>query len=332
MPDKRTVDELSIEELERILAIRKRQARQEQLQRMQRTGRVVQQPVQTIPAQRIGAEAPPENTPILPANYASPPQFEEVVLPQEFIKRKNDDAGVWRRFVDRSLLLVEIFAVMGLVFLGVGLLQGIGKLEQETSDAQQRAEEMIRAGIPTIAPTPVMQLADIVLPGGHTADGQFNFEEIPVSLRDQVRDQVYVPLNYQRPAVTSETARRLVIPDIGVDQAIVQGTDEEALKLGVGQMLNGVTPGDNGNVVLYAHNDIYGQIFRHLDELEPGMLFEIHTEKQIYTYIITGRDIVNPSDVHVLENRGHPTTTLISCYPYQVNNKRIVVYADRVDT
>src|SRR5688572_22302165 len=114
MPDKRTVDELPIEELERILAIRKRQARQEQLQRMQHTGRVVQQPVQTIPAQRIGAEAPPENTPILPANYASPPQFEEVVLPQEFIKRKNDDAGVWRRFVDRSLLLVEIFAVMGL--------------------------------------------------------------------------------------------------------------------------------------------------------------------------------------------------------------------------
>src|SRR5690349_12838640 len=132
MPDKRTVDELSIEELERVLAIRKRQARQEQLQRMQRTGRVMQQPQQTIPAPRNPAVPPPENTPVLPSNYATPPQFEEVVLPQEYTKRKNDD-GIWRRFVDRSLILVEIVAVFGLVFLGVTLLQGIGKLEQETA-------------------------------------------------------------------------------------------------------------------------------------------------------------------------------------------------------
>jgi hypothetical protein len=41
MRDKRPVDELSIEELERVLAIRRREDRQKQLQRMQRNGRVM---------------------------------------------------------------------------------------------------------------------------------------------------------------------------------------------------------------------------------------------------------------------------------------------------
>src|SRR5262245_16562940 len=41
MRDKRPVDELSIEELERILAIKKREERQRRMQRMQRDGRVL---------------------------------------------------------------------------------------------------------------------------------------------------------------------------------------------------------------------------------------------------------------------------------------------------
>ncbi|MBZ0277470.1 MAG: hypothetical protein K8I60_15095, partial [Anaerolineae bacterium] len=42
MRDKRPVDELSVEELERILAIRKREERQNKLQRMKRAGRVIE--------------------------------------------------------------------------------------------------------------------------------------------------------------------------------------------------------------------------------------------------------------------------------------------------
>ncbi|MCU0511919.1 MAG: sortase [Anaerolineae bacterium] len=325
MVDKRSVDDLSIEELERILALKKRQARQAQLRRMESSGRVVAPAGTTIPAAR----------PALPGTAPADdhqPRYEDGVPLREYSKRKHDDGRLWRRFVDRSLLLVEALAVIGLVILGATFLQGIGRLEEETSAAQHRAEEQIRAAIPTIAPTPVLKLAQIVLPGGHTPDGRFNFEEVPASLRDQIRDLVSVPLDYQRPAPTLETARRIVIPEIGVDQVIVQGTDEEALQLGVGQLLNGVTPGTSGNLVLAAHNDVYGKIFRYLDELQPGMLFEVHTEQKIYTYIITGTSIVDPDDVHVMDDQGRPTATLISCYPYQVNNKRIVVFADRVDT
>lgn len=325
MRDKRTVDDLSIEELERILAIKKRQARQEQLQRMQRTGRTIQP----------GEAQPPNHGAGLPTGVYSP-QFEADIDPG--IKRKNTaGSSLWRRFVDRSLLLVEIAAVLGIIAVGFVMLEGIQTLQQETADAQSRADEQIRAAIPTIAPTPQLTLANIVLPGGHTppteaGGGQFNFDEIPAGLRAQVRDLIFLPPEIARPPITPETARRIVIPDINVDQVIVQGIDWEAMKNGVGQLQNGVNPGSSGNVVLAAHNDIYGEIFRHLDELEPGTLFEIHTEKQVYTYVITGSDIVEPSEVGVMDNQSRPTATLISCYPYQVNTHRIVIFADRVDT
>jgi sortase A len=38
--------------------------------------------------------------------------------------------------------------------------------------------------------------------------------------------------------------------------------------------------------------------------------------------------VVEPTDVWVMAPTEHASTTLISCYPYLVDNKRIVVFAD----
>jgi sortase A len=43
---------------------------------------------------------------------------------------------------------------------------------------------------------------------------------------------------------------------------------------------------------------------------------------------VTGTEIVDPTDVHVMETTARPTLTLISCYPYLIDNKRIAVYAE----
>jgi sortase A len=332
MRDKRTVDELSIEELERVLAIKRRSARQEQMERMQRTGRVVPKEPPP-PVSTTNSSAAPV---VQPLSTSSIPQFEDGFTPA-VTKRKNDSGQVARRAMDRVLLLIEGSAVIGLVALGVLMLQSIGTLQDETARAQSDAAAQIRASIPTFVPTPVLQLADIVLPGGHTppttADGgQFNFEEIPVALRGQVRDQMLLLPEMVRPPITEETAQSIRLPDIGIDAVIVQGVDPEALKLGVGQLTNGVTPNSGGNLVLAAHNDIYGELFRHIVDLKPGMYFEVYTEKKVYTYVVTGHEIVKPDDVHVMGNRGGATATLITCYPYQVNTERYVVYAERVDT
>jgi sortase A len=245
------------------------------------------------------------------------------------------EAEVWRRFVNRVLLLVEVAAVAGLVFLGVNMVTAIGTLERETAEAQEMANEQRLATIPTPAPTPTVRLQEYVLPGGHTFTDDnvaiFNENEIPPQVLPRVQNQLYQQV-LSRPEPTDSTALRLEIPALGLTQSIVQGTDWEALKQGVGQVQNSVTPADQqGNVVLAAHNDIYGELFRNINELEIGDLFYIHTAEEVYTYRVTGQNFVDPTDISVMENNpGEATATLISCWPYRVNTQRIVVFAERV--
>jgi sortase A len=344
MRDKRPVDELSIEELERILSIRKREERQKNLSRLQRAGRVVaeqpQPPASPFPiSEKSETAALAKPAPVKVAangNGGLAPAFEDESDEADYRQPgKSGDDRFWRSFVNQALLLVEVAAVVGLVFLGYQMFTNISALQRETASAQALADEQRRAGIPTLEPTPQLQINQVVLPGGHTpptaAGGvRFNYEEVPENLRWLVESQVMQPISF-RPPPTEETALQLSVPKLNVDQTIVQGTDWEALKQGIGQVQNGVNPGDdNGNLVLAAHNDIYGEFFRYLDKLEAGDEFYVRTRTKVYTYRVTGWKTVSPTDVTVMNSGIGAEATLISCYPYGQNTKRIVVHAERV--
>lgn len=355
MRDKRPVDELSVEELERILAIKRREERQQRMQRMQKSGRVIEreasEPNAETPASEAVLPAPPHD-PVAaalaaltqPAAVSKPqpapvvenaaPSFDEsVTAVPPAVRNANNRRR--RKIFDRLLLLVEVAAVIGIAVIGVNLLQAIGKLDQETANAQQLADEQRRLTIPTVPPTPTIRLENVVLPGGHIYEAnsapQFNYDEIPASLYARVQSEWIQPV-ISRPPPTSETARVLIVPRLNLNATVVQGVDWEALKQGVGQVPNGVNPGDDiGNVSFAAHNDIYGKLFEHLDQLQIGDTLQVQTDSNTFTYTVTETRIVEPNDVSVLESRQGSTVTLISCYPYQVNTQRYVVYANRVN-
>lgn len=344
MRDKRRVEDLTIEELEQVLAMRKREARMQRLERMRKSGRVIETPPPTVaaPSRPVSQQPPPPSLDDVVANIANDPAGRnpafidgDAPAQSENPTRTKKTRKAAKRLTNSLLLIVEVAAVFGLMFLGWELIQGITILERESADAQAAAAEARAREIPTIAPTPVLSLEQVVLPGGHKfVEGQtptLNIDEIPENVRMLVADQIMRP-NISRPPTTEQTALRLLIPKLNIDQTIVQGSDWEALKQGVGQVLNGYDPSDEtGNVALTAHNDIYGELFRHLDQLEVGDQFQIQTQEQVYLYQITGTEIVEPTDVHVLNSTGDATAILISCYPYRVNTQRIVVFADRID-
>jgi sortase A len=211
--------------------------------------------------------------------------------------------------------------VIGLVYV---LYNGTNILRQLNEDA---AQVMVESA-PTPVPTPI--ITAVVLPSGHTppdpttGETRFNDSEIPESLRPLVQALPPPILPTQGPSM----ATRIVIPAIDVDAPIVQGDDWEQLKKGVGQHLGTADPGQNGNLVLSAHNDIFGQVFRRLDELQPGDEVRIQTPGQTFTYIVTGTEIVEPTVVNVMDPTPHAAVTLISCYPYLVDSQRIVVSAE----
>ena len=131
------------------------------------------------------------------------------------------------------------------------------------------------------------------------------------------------------PTPGPEQARSIHIPALWTSPApVVQGDGWEQLKRGVGQHLGTANPGVSGNLVLSAHNDIFGELFRDLDQLKPGDEIRLSTASRDFVYRVTGTEIVGPTDVEVMESTSRPTVTLISCYPYLVDNKRIVVFAE----
>jgi len=168
----------------------------------------------------------------------------------------------------------------------------------------------------------------VVLPSGHTppnspGGAQPNEAEIPEHLGPLVQSLANIPI----PTPGPEQAIRIQIPALNVDAPIVQGDGWEQLKKGVGQHIGTANPGDSGNMVLSAHNDIFGEIFRDLDQLKNGDQVIIHTNQRSYTYVVSGNKTVEPTQVEVMEATSQPKLTLISCYPYLVDDQRIVVSA-----
>jgi sortase A len=129
------------------------------------------------------------------------------------------------------------------------------------------------------------------------------------------------------PTAGPQQATRMQIPAIHVDAPVVQGDGWEQLKKGIAQHIGSANPGMTGNLVVSAHNDVFGQLFKDLDQLKAGDEVVVFTADRTYTYVVSGTQVVEPTMVSVMDPTPNATLTLISCYPYLVDNKRIVVTA-----
>lgn len=288
-------EELSEKELEFLLKDKRRAQRQKRLEAFRKEGRVVQN----------AAGAPVDELSTEEARMA----LEFYETPEEKKKRAR------KKTLDRFLLGVEILAIVGLGFV---ILNAVGLLNELNFQVANALEQ------PTLTPTPLMSL--VVLPSGHTPPTspggvQFNESEIPEHLRALVQSQTTIAL----PTPSPEQAIRVQINAIDVDAPIVQGDTFEQLKKGVGQYIGSADPGERGNIVLSAHNDVFGEIFRHLDQLQPGDEITVFSNLRSYTYIVEETLVVDPLFVEVVAPTTDATITLISCYPYLVNDQRIVV-------
>jgi LPXTG-site transpeptidase (sortase) family protein len=105
---------------------------------------------------------------------------------------------------------------------------------------------------------------------------------------------------------------RILIPKIKLDAVITEGTSHRALTLGPGHLQDSATPGDVGNSVIAAHRDTF---FRHIYELNAGDDIYVERHGKQFHYVVTGKRIVQPTDVSVLDGSSEARLTLITCYP-----------------
>ena len=226
-------------------------------------------------------------------------------------------SGSRRTWLDYFLVGMEFLAIIGIIAVVISNLAALDTLNRNVSAALLQ---------PTLAPTPMVQV--VVLPDGHTppnspGGARPNEAEIPVHLRPVWQSLSNLPT----PIPVAQQAIRIQIPAIGVDAPVVQGDGWEQLKKGVAQHIGTPNPGESGNIVLSGHNDVYGEVFRDLDRLNPGDKIILFTNQRQYTYVITDTQMVEPTAVEVMAPTPDARVTLISCHPYLVDIHRIVVSA-----
>lgn len=297
MPRQRPIEEYSTDELRRLLTERRREERDARLEAYRKTGRVI----------RV------ENTPEL--DRLGQPEVhepEEAALKGEPRRPRAKRRGN----LDKFLLAVEIVAILGLVFIILNSFSILQNLNKEFATALE----------PEVTATAL--ITAVVLPSGHTApvagvEVRPNDAEIPEHLRPLMQSYADLPI----PTPSAQQARQIQIPAIGVNAPVVLGDGWEQLKKGIAQHVGTANPGETGNLVVSAHNDIFGEIFKELDRLKPGDEVIVMTQDRSFTYVVTGTQIVEPTRVDLMAPTPEKTITLISCYPYRIDTQRIVVTA-----
>ena len=123
----------------------------------------------------------------------------------------------------------------------------------------------------------------------------------------------------------------LRIPKIGLEVAVLPGTDEFVLNRGVGHIEDTALPGTNGNSGIAGHRDGF---FRSLQDIAAGDAIELETLRGPEMYRVERIWIVKPEDVSVLDPTPIRSLTLVTCYPFYFIGsapERFIVRAMRVE-
>ncbi len=119
---------------------------------------------------------------------------------------------------------------------------------------------------------------------------------------------------------------KLVIPKIGLDVIVVEGTGVNDLKKGPGHIKASALPGQ-GNTVISGHRVTYSRPFFRIDELAVGDSIILYTPSNKYVYRVAEKRIVRPSDVSVIQPTEDVRLTLTACHPPYSAKYRIIIIA-----
>jgi sortase A len=134
------------------------------------------------------------------------------------------------------------------------------------------------------------------------------------------------------PTLHGDAYAIMKIPDIELNEVVVEGVGTDDLKKGPGHYPKSGDPWDDeGRVAIAGHRTTYGAPFWDLDKLRAGDEIVLETEQGVFDYEVTKTRIVAPTATEVTIPSAHPTLILTTCNPRFSAAQRMIVYADRID-
>jgi sortase A len=132
---------------------------------------------------------------------------------------------------------------------------------------------------------------------------------------------------------------RIEIPAIDLDIVVVEGTDTASLQKGPGHYTRSndadtrnrgdgsAFPGQGETVGIAGHRTTYKAPFRKTNELEAGDEITLDMPYATFVYEVEKVDIVDPTEISVVENVGYERLVLSACHPLYSAAQRIITFA-----
>jgi sortase A len=130
---------------------------------------------------------------------------------------------------------------------------------------------------------------------------------------------------------TGQGIGRIKIPSIDLDMVFVQGTDTASLQKGPGHYPDTAFPGQGRTVGIAGHRTTYLAPFRHIDQIDDGDEITLEMPYGTFIYRVSKHEIVDPSDVEIVDDVGHERLVLTACHPVYSAAQRYAVFAELVD-
>ena len=150
------------------------------------------------------------------------------------------------------------------------------------------------------------------------------------SLAAEARAIELAAAHFRRSARVGQAIGRIVIPGLGLNMVVVNGTDEASLERGPGRDLRSFMPGQSRLVYIAGHRTTFLAPFSHIDAIQSGDRIQLEMPYGSFVYRAFRHVIVPANDLAVLRSPRHELLALQACHPRFFATHRYIVYAHLV--
>ena len=141
------------------------------------------------------------------------------------------------------------------------------------------------------------------------------------------REIALAAADYRKEMRRGRAIGRIVIGRLGLNMVFVNGTDHGSLKRGPGRDLRTYMPGQNRLVYIAGHRTTYLAPFSHIEDIRTGDYIKLEVPYGTFTYRAVGHEIVNATDLAMLDSPRHELLRLQACHPRFFATHRYIVDA-----
>jgi sortase A len=120
---------------------------------------------------------------------------------------------------------------------------------------------------------------------------------------------------------------RILVPRLGLNMVLVNGTDHGSLTKGPGRDRRTYMPGEGQLIYIAGHRTTYLAPFAHIERMRSGDPVTLEVPYGTFRYHVFRHEIVDASDLAVLRSHGRDVVALQACHPRFFATERYIAWA-----